>query len=128
MALLCKIGLHLWQDRPDELGPYGMGLERFNMQECERCGVWRDRVNGIGKDGKMERWHRTDRPPAPSSQKIIDGLKEAVAGRLARVTIDGETWARLDDIHADLQALMQINNDLRDALLSIRATTDRAVK
>lgn len=29
-----------------------------------------------------------------AGQKIIDGLKDAVAGNFARVTIDGQTWER----------------------------------
>lgn len=29
-----------------------------------------------------------------SGQRVIDGLKDALAGNLARVTIDGETWTR----------------------------------
>lgn len=31
-----------------------------------------------------------------TGQKIIEGLKAAVAGDLARVTIDGQTWERTD--------------------------------
>lgn len=31
-----------------------------------------------------------------SGQKIIDGLKQAVAGDFARVTIEGQTWVRAD--------------------------------
>ena len=46
--------------------------------------------------------------------KIIKGLKEAIAGDLARVTIEGETWAKVKDIHADQQEIMRINNALRD--------------
>lgn len=30
-----------------------------------------------------------------SGQKIIDGLKHAIAGNFARVTIDGQTWERV---------------------------------
>lgn len=32
-----------------------------------------------------------------SGQKIIDGLKDAVVGNFARVTIDGQVWVRLDN-------------------------------
>lgn len=46
--------------------------------------------------------------------KIIEALKEAIAGDLARVTIEGETWAKVKDIHADQQEIMRINNTLRD--------------
>jgi hypothetical protein len=56
-----------------------------------------------------------------SGTKIIEGLKEAVAGDFARVTIDGETWAKVKDIHADQQEIMEINNSLRDTLLTIKA-------
>lgn len=52
--------------------------------------------------------------------KIIEGLKQAVAGDLARVTIEGETWARVKDIHADQHEIMRINNELRLALLATR--------
>jgi hypothetical protein len=30
-----------------------------------------------------------------SGAKIIEGLKEAIAGNLARVTIDGQVWAKV---------------------------------
>jgi len=53
--------------------------------------------------------------------KIIQGLQEAIAGDLARVTINGETWAKVKDIHADQQEIMRINNSLRETLLSIKA-------
>jgi len=55
-----------------------------------------------------------------NGQKLINALKEAAAGDLARVTIDGETWARVKDIHADQQQIMEINNTLRDSLLAIK--------
>lgn len=48
-----------------------------------------------------------------SGAKIIAGLKEAIAGDLARVTIDGQTWVRADDLLADQQEIMRINNMLR---------------
>lgn len=32
-------------------------------------------------------------------QRIIDGLRDAVVGDFARVTIEGETWVRLDRAH-----------------------------
>lgn len=31
-------------------------------------------------------------------RKIIDGLKDAVAGNFVRVTIEGQTWQRIDDL------------------------------
>lgn len=32
-----------------------------------------------------------------SGQKILDGLKEAIAGDFGRVTIDGQVWVRFDN-------------------------------
>lgn len=55
-----------------------------------------------------------------SGAKIIEGLKEAIAGDLSRVTIDGQVWVRATDLHADQQELMRINNALRVTLLSAR--------
>jgi hypothetical protein len=52
--------------------------------------------------------------------KIIEGLEEAIAGDFARVTIEGQTWARVKDIHADQQEIMRINNSLRETLLAIK--------
>lgn len=52
--------------------------------------------------------------------KIIESLKQAVAGDLARVTIEGEAWAKVKDIHADQQEIMRINNEMRVLLLEIR--------
>lgn len=37
-----------------------------------------------------------------SGSKIIDGLKDAVSGNIARVTIDGQTWVRGPQAHAPL--------------------------
>lgn len=34
-----------------------------------------------------------------SGQKIIDGLREAIAGKLDRVLINGETWVKLEPDH-----------------------------
>lgn len=31
-----------------------------------------------------------------STHKIVEGLKEAVAGNVARITVDGQTWVRSD--------------------------------
>lgn len=55
--------------------------------------------------------------------KIIEGLKQAIAGDFARVTIEGQTWVRADDLLADQQEIMRINNELREALLTIRQQT-----
>lgn len=45
-----------------------------------------------------------------SGHKIIEGLKEAVAGNFSRVTIEGQTWVRQDNPpeHAALQRLAAI--------------------
>lgn len=43
--------------------------------------------------------HNTDRAvTAPSGNKIIDGLKDAVAGNFSRVTIDGEVWVKASTV------------------------------
>lgn len=55
-----------------------------------------------------------------SGAKIIRALEEAHAGDFARVTIAGEAWAKVKDIHADQQEIMRINNELRQALLDVR--------
>lgn len=52
--------------------------------------------------------------------KIINSLQEAMAGDIARVTIEGETWAKVKDIHADQQEIMRVNNTLRETLLAIK--------
>lgn len=36
-----------------------------------------------------------------SGQKIIDGLRDAVAGNLSRVHIDGQTWERVNRTEGD---------------------------
>src|SRR5581483_3628517 len=36
-----------------------------------------------------------------SGHKIIEGLRQAVAGNFARVTIEGQTWVRVDDANPD---------------------------
>lgn len=51
-----------------------------------------------------------------SGAKIIDGLKEAIAGDLHRVTIDGQVWVHATDLLADQQEIMRINNLMRDLL------------
>lgn len=48
-----------------------------------------------------------------SGAKIIEGLKEAVAGDMTRVTIEGQTWLRADTLARDLQDIMRINNSMR---------------
>ncbi len=55
-----------------------------------------------------------------SGKKIIDGLKDALAGNFARVTIEGQHWVREDAIRSDLQIIMNINNELREIALAAR--------
>ena len=45
-----------------------------------------------------------------SGQKIIEGLKQAIAGDFGRVTIDGQVWVR--DNCSELAALRAIVDDL----------------
>lgn len=51
-----------------------------------------------------------------SGQKIVEGLKEAIADDFSRVTIDGQTWLRATELASDLQEIMRINNALRGLL------------
>lgn len=55
-----------------------------------------------------------------NGQRIIDSLKEAIAGDLARVTIDGQTWVKATDLARDQQEIMRINNELRSIVLEAR--------
>lgn len=36
-----------------------------------------------------------------SEKKIIDGLKDAIAGNFRRVTIEGQTWVRVEPLCRD---------------------------
>ena len=49
--------------------------------------------------------------------EIIDGLKEAIAGNYARVTIDGNTWVRM----AEQDAKPMIERELLRALQNVAA-------
>ena len=40
-----------------------------------------------------------------SGARIISALKEAVAGNFARITVDGQTWVRVDAFRAAEKAL-----------------------
>lgn len=55
-----------------------------------------------------------------SGAKIINAIQEAIEGDISRVTINGEAWAKVKDIHADQQAIMEVNNTLRETLLAIK--------
>lgn len=39
-----------------------------------------------------------------SGQKILDGLKDAVAGNFARVTIEGQVWVRQERAPVDVNS------------------------
>lgn len=50
--------------------------------------------------------------------KIIEGLKEALAGNLARVTIDGVTWVRKEELRrkdAEIERLRATLKPFADA-------------
>jgi hypothetical protein len=63
-----------------------------------------------------------------NGQKIIDGLRDAIAGNFARVTIEGQTWVREDDgtlctaaeKTAILSELEEDNARLRDEINDLR--------
>ena len=46
--------------------------------------------------------------------EIIDGLKEAIAGNYARVTIDGNTWVRMAEQDAKPMIERELLNDMID--------------
>lgn len=60
-----------------------------------------------------------------SGDKIIEGLKEAVAGDLSRVTIDGQVWTRQ---RPDLQkeADVSASDDIRAAIRALDAAVRHA--
>jgi hypothetical protein len=69
---------HRWKSRPNELGCYGMGLETFEMQQCVRCGTWRDRVkDSLG-------WHSTERVSVAPEMLEQVGNYQLVAHRMTR--------------------------------------------
>jgi hypothetical protein len=47
-----------------------------------------------------------------SGEKIIAGLKNAVAGNFARVTIEGQTWVRADCMTAEDRVVVAVTADL----------------
>jgi DNA-binding transcriptional regulator LsrR (DeoR family) len=55
-----------------------------------------------------------------SGAKIIRALEEAQRGDFIRVTVDGQHWVQETALRADLQAIMGINNRLRETLLEAR--------
>lgn len=40
-----------------------------------------------------------------TAHKIIDGLKDAIAGNFTRITVEGQTWVRADNLAALVKAL-----------------------
>lgn len=56
-----------------------------------------------------------------SANKIIEWIKQAIAGDISRVTIDGQVWVRATDLQLDQQEIMRINNQLRDVLIAVDA-------
>ena len=42
----------------------------------------------------MRRTRAAKRAPVSAGQRIIEGVKEAIAGNLVRLTIDGQVWER----------------------------------
>jgi len=52
-----------------------------------------------------------------SGQRIIDGLKEAIAGDFSRVTIDGKTWVRVEAGTAADKTKSDIRGALAQTLL-----------
>lgn len=51
--------------------------------------------------------------------RIIEGLKEAIAGDLSSVMIEGQAWVRATELRQDQQEIMRINNHLREVLIEI---------
>lgn len=60
--LRCFFGFHQWSPIKTEMAPYGMGLEKFDVQVCqnEECEMVRERLKSANTDNS-ERWHYSDR-------------------------------------------------------------------
>lgn len=56
------------------------------------------------------------RAPVSAGQRIIAGLKEAIAGNLVRVTIDGQVWERKDPHMKRDQRIRRIMNRCTDVV------------
>ena len=55
-----------------------------------------------------------------SGKKIIDGLNDAIAGNLSRITIDGVTWYRADLVAAaEDAAIFQTRQHVADAMARV---------
>jgi hypothetical protein len=60
LKLLCLINLHRWQYVEDIWGSFGMGLEKFEVFKCRRCGVHTDRLkddrHNLDRAKMLYRW------------------------------------------------------------------------
>jgi hypothetical protein len=54
-----------------------------------------------------------------SGQKIVEGLKDAIAGNFSRVTVEGQVWTRGAPQEERAQALLQDANELIRSFSSI---------
>lgn len=66
-----------------------------------------------------------------SGSKIIDGLKEAVAGKTTRLHVDGQTWVRLDAFEELVAALTWVRtcyrpDDPSDMIAAVDAALAKA--
>ncbi len=54
-----------------------------------------------------------------SGQKIINGLKDAIAGNLSRVTVEGQTWERVGLQHKtrQIQVWVDVDMDIADVVI-----------
>lgn len=64
-----------------------------------------------------------------SGQKIIDGIKNAIAGNFVRVTIDGQTWVRRDEPTVPLteRQLQRVISEHRAEIERLRTERDQAI-
>jgi hypothetical protein len=51
-----------------------------------------------------------------SGQKIIEALKEAADGNLARVTVEGQTWVLVEEVEQKKQRALLAEHHLADAV------------
>lgn len=58
-----------------------------------------------------------------SGQKIIEGLKDAIAGKFDRVTIDGQVWVKNDASH--LAKLQGVNDLQHKEIEALRAALEK---
>lgn len=53
-----------------------------------------------------------------SGNKIIDGLREAIAGNFSRVTIEGQTWVRMGDNEGSVTINIRLTKKLKKQLMA----------